>query len=249
MASFAILSSHGTVCLPAAHMARKSVSSTIPSTFTQLRFTRKHYPYQQRSTITFNTFRTLPACSATSIPETEKNADALVETLLSMVQNSDRGAKLSKEEQETVANTISDLERYCIDEPLASPLIFGEWDVEYSSNPTSTGGYYRSALGRLVLETKSMIQVLQAPNVVQNKVAFRAIHQINGEVSLEGTFTALSNTCIEIKFEPPKLVLGPFNLQYGADSKVKISILYLDEKVRIGRGSRGSIFIFKRRNT
>eukprot|EP00252_Welwitschia_mirabilis_P006894 TRINITY_DN1782_c0_g1_i2.p1 TRINITY_DN1782_c0_g1~~TRINITY_DN1782_c0_g1_i2.p1 ORF type:complete len:190 (-),score=17.70 TRINITY_DN1782_c0_g1_i2:260-829(-) len=189
MASFAILSSHGTVCLPAAHMARKSVSSTIPSTFTQLRFTRKHYPYQQRSTITFNTFRTLPACSATSIPETEKNADALVETLLSMVQNSDRGAKLSKEEQETVANTISDLERYCIDEPLASPLIFG------------------------------------------------------------GTFTALSNTCIEIKFEPPKLVLGPFNLQYGADSKVKISILYLDEKVRIGRGSRGSIFIFKRRNT
>lgn len=63
---------------------------------------------------------------------------------------------------------------------------FAEWDVVYCSNPTSPGGGYRSALGRVFLRTKEMIQALEAPDTVRNKVSFSALGFIDGEVSLKG---------------------------------------------------------------
>ena len=70
---------------------------------------------------------------------------------------------------------------------------FSDWDVVYCSVPTSPGGGYRSALGRLVLKTKEMIQGIEAPDIVKNKVTFSAFGFLDGEVSLKGlsqlTFT------------------------------------------------------------
>lgn len=185
--------------------------------------------------------------AATSLQETENSAENLLGTLLSTVEGTDRGAMLSNEEHERVLGIVSELERFCIPEPLKSPFILGEWDVEYCSNPTSPGGYYRSAIGRLLLKTNEMTQSIQAPDVVGNRVAFSAFNAIDGEVSLKGKFMPLDNKWIEITFDAPSLKFGPFNFQYGGESTVKIAIIYLDERIRLGRGSRGSIFIFKRR--
>lgn len=185
--------------------------------------------------------------AATSPQQTENSAENLLDTLLSMVEGTDRGAKLSNEEHKRVATIVSQLERFCMPEPLKSPFILGEWDVEYCSNPTSPGGYYRSAIGRLLLRTKEMAQSVQAPDFVGNRVVFSAFNAIDGEVSLEGKFTPLDNKWIEITFDPPRLKFGSFNFQYGGQSTVKIAIIYLDERIRLGRGSRGSVFIFKRR--
>lgn len=184
--------------------------------------------------------------SSTAAQETENSAEELVDSLLSMVEGTDRGAILSKEEHARVAGTVSKLEQFCIPEPLKSPLIFGDWDVEYCSNPTSTGGYYRSAIGRLLLKTKEMAQTIQAPDFVGNKVAFSALNAIDGEVSLKGKFIPMDNKWIQITFDSPYLKLGPFEFRYGGQSSVKIAVIYVDSKIRLGRGSRGSIFIFKR---
>lgn len=62
-----------------------------------------------------------------------------------------------------------------------------EWDVVYCSRPTSPGGSYRSALGRLVFKTKEMIQNVEAPDVVINNVSFSLLGFLDGEVSLTGT--------------------------------------------------------------
>lgn len=62
---------------------------------------------------------------------------------------------------------------------------FTEWDVVYCSNPTSPGGGFRSALGRIFFKTKEMIQAVEPPNIVKNKVAFSAFG-LDGEVSLNG---------------------------------------------------------------
>lgn len=63
---------------------------------------------------------------------------------------------------------------------------FADWDVLYCSVPTSPGGGYRSTLGRLVFKTKEMIQVIEAPDIVKNKVSFSAFGFLDGEVSLTG---------------------------------------------------------------
>lgn len=56
----------------------------------------------------------------------------------------------------------------------------------YCSTPTSPGGGYRSALGRLVFRTKEMIQAVEAPETVRNKVSFSLLGFLDGEVSLKG---------------------------------------------------------------
>ncbi|XP_021729288.1 probable plastid-lipid-associated protein 8, chloroplastic [Chenopodium quinoa] len=175
------------------------------------------------------------------------NAGDLVSDILSKVTETDRGVLLTKEEQKEVGEIAEELQKYCVNAPVKCPLIFGEWDVVYCSNPTSPGGGYRSAIGRLVFKTNEMIQVIEAPDTVRNKVSFSAFGFLDGEVSLKGKLIALDESWIQVIFEAPELKVGGLEFQYGGQSEVKLQITYVDKKVRLGKGSRGSLFVFQRR--
>ncbi|XP_047973988.1 probable plastid-lipid-associated protein 8, chloroplastic [Salvia hispanica] len=172
--------------------------------------------------------------------------DDLVENILSKVVQTDRGVLLAGNEHQKVAEVADELQKFCVSEPVKCPLIFGEWDVVYCSNPTSPGGGYRSALGRLVFKTKEMIQVVEAPDIVRNRVSFSLLGFIDGEVSLKGKLTALDDKWIQVVFEAPELKVGGAEFRYGGESEVKLQITYVDDKIRLGKGSRGSLFVFKR---
>ncbi|CAN0899698.1 Probable plastid-lipid-associated protein 8, chloroplastic, partial [Linum grandiflorum] len=162
------------------------------------------------------------------------------------VKQTDGGVSLKREEHQQVAEVAQQLQGYCVSEPVKSPLIFGEWDVAYCSNPTSPGGGYRSAIGRLFFKTKEMVQAVEAPDTVRNKIKFSLLGFLQVEVSLKGKLKALDGSWIQVIFEAPKLKMGGVGLQYGGESEVKLQITYVDEKIRLGKGSRGSLFVFKR---
>ncbi|KAI4337400.1 hypothetical protein L6164_015824 [Bauhinia variegata] len=165
--------------------------------------------------------KTLGVSASVSVsnPDVRTGPDDLVASILSKVSLTDRGVLLKKEEHKDVADVAQELKAYCVDEPVKCPLIFGEWDVVYCSNPTSPGGGYRSALGRLFFKTKEMIQVVEAPDVVRNKVSLSALGFLEGEVSLKGKLKALDSEWIQVVFEPPQLKLGSLELQYGGQSE------------------------------
>ena len=50
----------------------------------------------------------------------------------------------------------------------------------------------------------------------------------------------------QVRFERPELVLPGLALRIGPRSSVQLVTTYLDERVRLGRGSRGSLFVFTR---
>ncbi|KAL1552613.1 putative plastid-lipid-associated protein 8, chloroplastic [Salvia divinorum] len=172
--------------------------------------------------------------------------DDLVENILSKVVQTDRGVLLAGNEHQKVAEVADELQKFCVSEPVKCPLIFGEWDVVYCSNPTSPGGEYRSSLGRLVFKTKEMIQVVEAPDIVRNRVSFSLLGFIDGEVSLKGKLTALDDKWIQVVFEAPELKIGGAEFRYGSESEVKLQITYVDNKIRLGKGSRGALFVFQR---
>ncbi|CAI0376476.1 unnamed protein product [Linum tenue] len=172
--------------------------------------------------------------------------DDLVDSILSKVSETDRGVSLKKEEHAAVGEVAGELQKYCVPEPVKCPLIFGEWDVVYCSNPTSPGGGYRSSVGRLFFKTKEMVQAVEAPDTVRNKVKFSLFGFLDGEVSLKGKLIALDGSWIQVIFEPPQLKVGALDFQYGGESEVKLQITYVDEKIRLGKGSRGSLFVFQR---
>lgn len=192
------------------------------------------------------------AATSTQSPtcvQPDTTPESVVETLLSLVEGTDSGALLRDWERAKVEQIVANLEQYCVPEPLQSPLIFGDWDVVYCSNPTAAGGYYRSAIGRVLFKTKQMTQIISFPDIVENNVAFSALGLLNGDVSLKGKLKAMDTHWIEITFDSPDLKIGPLEFQYGGTSSVKIAVIYVDEKIRLGRGSRGSIFVFKRRQS
>ncbi|CAN1782959.1 Probable plastid-lipid-associated protein 8, chloroplastic [Linum perenne] len=162
------------------------------------------------------------------------------------VKDTDGGVSLKREEHQQVAEIAQHLQNYCVSEPVNSPLIFGEWDVAYCSNPTSPGGGYRSAIGRLFFKTKEMVQAVEAPNTIRNKIKFSLLGFLQGEVSLKGKLKALDSNWIKVIFEAPQLKVGGLDLQYGGESEVKLQITYVDEKIRLGKGSRGSLFVFQK---
>ncbi|XP_054796433.1 probable plastid-lipid-associated protein 8, chloroplastic [Prosopis cineraria] len=179
-------------------------------------------------------------------PQVRTGPDDLVSSILSKVMQTDGGVFLKDEEHKEVAEVAQELQNYCVNEPVKCPLIFGEWDVVYCSRPTSPGGGYRSALGRLFFKTKEMIQVVEAPDIVRNKICFSLLGFLDGEVSLKGKLKALDGEWIQVVFEAPELKVGSLELQYGGQSEVKLRITYIDDKIRLGKGSRGSLFVFKR---
>lgn len=69
----------------------------------------------------------------------------------------------------------------------------------YCSNPTSPGGGYRNAFGRLFFKAKEMIQVVEAPDIVRNKVHFSALGFLDVEVSLKGKSIVNFNLKIEMR--------------------------------------------------
>ncbi|KAL6954131.1 putative plastid-lipid-associated protein 8, chloroplastic, partial [Sarracenia purpurea var. burkii] len=156
--------------------------------------------------------------SISSNPRTELRTGPgdLVDSIISKVTETDRGVLLTRDEHKKVAEIAQELRTFCVDKPVKCPLIFGEWDVVYCSVPTSPGGGYRSALGRLIFKTKEMIQVIEAPNSVRNKVSFSAFGFLDGEVSLEGKLKAVDEKWIQVVFEPPEVKVGALELKYGS---------------------------------
>ncbi|GJS39156.1 probable plastid-lipid-associated protein 8, chloroplastic [Tanacetum coccineum] len=188
--------------------------------------------------------------AAASFPVQEvdrRRPEELAASIFSKVMQTDRGVTLTREQHLQVADLTSELSKYCIDSPVTCPLIFGDWDVVYCSNPTSPGGGFRSGLGRLVFKTNEMIQVVEAPDVVRNKVSFSALGFLDGQVSLKGKLIVLDEKWIKVVFEPPELKIGSLEFQFGGESEVQLEITYIDDKLRLGKGSRGSVFVFQRR--
>ncbi|PHT40022.1 hypothetical protein CQW23_18876 [Capsicum baccatum] len=144
--------------------------------------------FRRRTSKTFSPI--YASVSASTAPVTKPND--LVATILSKVMQSDRGVLLAKDEHKSVAEVAQELQRFCVAEPVKCPLIFGEWDVVYCSNPTSPGGGYRSAFGRLFFKTNEMVQVVEAPDVVKNRVSFSLFGFLDGEVSLKGQLARTS---------------------------------------------------------
>ncbi|XP_022855491.1 probable plastid-lipid-associated protein 8, chloroplastic [Olea europaea var. sylvestris] len=126
-------------------------------------------------------------------------------------------------------------------------VLFAEWDVLYCSNPTSPGGGYRSSIGRLFLKTNDMIQVVEAPDTERNRVSFSVLGLLEREVSLKGKLMALDEKWIQVVFKPLELKVGGLEFTHDGKSEVKLEITYIDEKIRLGKGSRASLFVFQRR--
>eukprot|EP00854_Cymbomonas_tetramitiformis_P003380 gene3380-4254_t len=186
--------------------------------------------------------------------EGQDQAQLLVDDVLERIKDSDSGSALSKEEQSEVNDRLDELETFSDKKPLDDERIYGSYNVTYvsagkseKSNPA--GGRFRGKLGKSLFRTTVLEQNVYEPDIILNKVGFRLFGIIPGEVTLKGTIEpepADQRATVRAKFGSPKIKLGFVTLSFGPKSSVVLTTTYLDDRVRLGKGSRGSYFIFTR---
>lgn len=82
-------------------------------------------------------------------------------------------------------------------------------------------------------------------------VCFRLLGILVGCATLRGKLEPFKDddmgpNAIKIIFDRPRICFGAAVFEYGPRSTVRIATTYLDDRIRIGIGSRGSLFVFVR---
>jgi hypothetical protein len=189
----------------------------------------------------------------------------LVSALLSIVGSTSDGSKdasLTAAETDAVVDILNRLEEIGASaerRPLGDPLIYGNYNVSYTlmgnrQYGQPAGGRFRTGLGALLFKTRGLYQSVLRPDIVVNKVALDIFRILPSYVGLRGKLVEVpeedgskAGDTVKVFFEPP--VLGfPFGIvaRIGPPSTVVLKTTYVDERVRIGKGSRGSLFVFTR---
>lgn len=218
-------------------------------------FSRGCYPNAWRTSR--RKIRTLAMAKMPAADATSSEKHSLVDVLLKAVEGTDFSSQHSKSERENVVNIIEQLLTSSGSPPTSTdPRLFGCFSVLYSVTPQSSrqklpavGGYLRSPLGRFLFRTTGLYQHLIQPDVVVNLLRFRFLGFINGMVSLYGTASPEGNGTryLIVSFESPRTRLGPAVFQYGPTSSVSLEFCYVDDRIRIDRGKRGTFIVLLRR--
>jgi hypothetical protein len=141
-----------------------------------------------------------------------------------------------------------------------------------SQRGNPAGGGYRGAMGKFFFHSTGIFQnILPNPNpsdgpIVVNFVRGILFGIIPFSVILKGIARPLNNkerqaissmhgvtlgpAVVRASFEPPVLSFGdpgkPISVRVGPQSSVVLDTPYLSDRLRLGRGSRGSLFVFSR---
>jgi hypothetical protein len=162
---------------------------------------------------------------------------------------------LSEDSKQQVDDYIEKLEGVGAGQnPLESELLWGNYNVSYVSMGNKqygqpAGGRFRTGLGKFLFKTNALCQSIIRPDIVTNKINISLFGFIPLSVGLRGKLVPeLSEaSTVKVCFEPPVLSLpGGIHTRIGPPSSVILTTTYLDENVRLGKGSRGSKFVFSR---
>lgn len=138
----------------------------------------------------------------------------------------------------------------------------GAKDTKDKGNKNTKSGFYSKENAVSAVSTSSIEPAKKSRTLVVNYITGKLFKFITVSVILKGVIsrlteaertglteqygTALSSGTIRANFESPLITIGGFSVSAGPKSDVVLDTPYLDEKIRLGMGARGSLFIFKR---
>ena len=189
------------------------------------------------------------------------DAKVLVDELISLVEKTEGGTKISESNRkraDEICDTLAEIDQGS--RPLRNDLIFGNYEVAYVSKGSRqygqpAGGRFRTGLGSFLFKTTRLCQSIIRPNIATNKVDVCLFGVIPCSIGLRGAFQSIPESpdapnnedTVKVWFQPPVLSLpGSIHTRIGPPSSVVLKTTYLDERVRLGLGSRGSRFVFTR---
>jgi hypothetical protein len=186
-----------------------------------------------------------------------------IKFLLDRLSTTDRGLKVSEQEKRELDTAITQLEAQNPTlKPLESPDLLGDWRLIYTTSQGILG------LDRIPLTDLGAVYQCLRGNRLYNIAETRSSLGILGVVAVGATYEAVSTTRVQVKFRR-----SIFGLQsamgyrsvtdfveglengsrfFAVDLPIPqrettglgwLEVTYLDPRLRVGRGSEGSVFV------
>ncbi|CAM9731826.1 unnamed protein product [Scytosiphon promiscuus] len=186
-----------------------------------------------------------------------KSCAELVTDLLGKIEGTNRGVDCTLDQRTEIDAIIEQLNVSGEGkEWLKDSRVFGNYNVAYVSSGSSergnpAGGRWRGRVGRSLFRTEEMFQHLVEPATAVNMIVFRALGLLRLCVTLRGDFEAIPDrpNFVKASFGAPLVTFfgkRGLTIQSGPKSSVQLAATYVDERIRLGKGGRGSLFVFTR---
>lgn len=185
----------------------------------------------------------------------------LVKRVLDLTAGTRRGKAADAARRREVAAAVAALEAANpTAAPTASPLLAGDWALLWTgpADPDDAGWERRSGglegpvlaalapVGRVLgLAGGSVVQTIDVANGVAHNVATFKLFGVHQALNVRGRVAVASPTRVDVTFD--QFTVGPLRVPLTAVSpRGWIETTYLDERVRVGRGDKGSLFVTAR---
>ena len=165
----------------------------------------------------------------------------------------------SEEADACIARLAAGREAAAAPAVLEDPRLFGLYEVVYTSKGAAqkgqpAGGRFTSKLGKRLFRPRGLFQHLYPPSAensgagpeVVNAVAFSLFGVLPGLVLLRGDLQPQEDDWARVSFDPPLLQLGNLRVRLGPPTSVELQSTFVDAELRLGKGSLGSLFAFRR---
>jgi len=182
----------------------------------------------------------------------EDEVNRTIDSILEDIKGTDSGASVPADLRARIDGNINKLIELSSRQssPLENAALFNSYTVAYSSpgpkqKGAPAGGRFRGKMGRLLFRTTGLYQMILRPNLAKNLVSFKLFGILPGSIALVGTFVKLNAKTVKVLFERPKFTLLGQTFSFGPKSSVELETpCFYANKIRVGRGSLGSLFVF-----
>lgn len=152
--------------------------------------------------------------------------------LLDFIAPLQRGAAASPEQKARVEAMAAELERLNPTRaPLASPLLSGRWQLEYTTSDSILG------TKRLLRPTGPIYQFIDGPGLrAKNQETAPFYNSVTAEL------TPMSDSKVAVQFKTFK-ILNLLPITAPPSARGELAVTFLDDTLRISRGDKGNLFV------
>jgi hypothetical protein len=163
--------------------------------------------------------------------------DAAKQELLDLIAPLKRGLTATEDDAAAVEAAASALEKLNpTRNPLASPLINGQWELLYTTSASILGktkpGFLRPS--------GPIYQILDAENLrARNRETAPLFNTVSADLR------PLSSSKVAVQFDEFGLFGGLIKIKAPPSAKGELDMTYLDEELRVSRGDKGNLFVLR----
>ena len=165
-----------------------------------------------------------------------KRREAAKAALLEAIEGTQRGVAASEEDVAAVEAAASALERLNPNrQPLASPLVNGEWELLYTTSASILGANKPWFLR----PSGPIYQTIDVGRLrARNRETFPFFNAVDADL------TPTSRSAVNVQFVK-FFIFGVAPVDAPPSARGALDVTYLDDEMRVSRGDRGNLFVLR----